>query len=174
MRALGSDAVVSQGWRGLSHNCIFQMRKVRSRKGSSTTLPNFTILIFHFLISLLIIIQNSKHFLHERVSLLSLRINWQNTNFRVRKPGLWLQRCHLPLHPWEVSSLSFLDLTFLIWKMRWSLRPLQPWDTTASEPRAHTCWHWALMNGFLAKRYFLHYVKAKFSASGENMFVPPA
>ena len=103
-------------------------------KGNSTTLPNFTILIFHFLISLLMIIQNSRHFLHERVSLLSLRINWENTNFRVRKPGLWLQRCHLPLDPWEVSSLSFLNLSFLIWKMWWSLRSLQLWDATGLSP----------------------------------------
>ena len=84
---------------------------------------NFTFLIFsYFLISLLIIMQNSRHFLHERVSLLSLRINWENTDFRVRKPGLWLQRSHLPLDPFEVSSLFFLDLSFLIWKMWWSIQ----------------------------------------------------
>ena len=29
---MGSDAVASQSWRDLSDHCIFQMRKLRSRK----------------------------------------------------------------------------------------------------------------------------------------------
>ena len=80
---------------------------------------NVTFFIFFYLpISLLIIIQNSTTFLRERVPLLSHldSVMSPNTNFRVRKPGLWLET---PLASGPLGSPSSLqDFSFLVWKIR--------------------------------------------------------
>ena len=88
------------------------LKWLSSSSSSSTILLNFTFLIFFIFWFLFWLLFRTLDISSMKECLCwVLRINWENTNFRVRKPGLWLQRCHLPLDPWEVASL-FWTLVF--------------------------------------------------------------